>query len=247
VGGRTFVIGDIHGDLAALDRLLGKLPATSSEDTVVFLGDYLDRGPDPKGVVDRVRTVGAGSKARTVYLRGNHEDKWVQSYDKPDLPYLLQWGNGCAQTFRSYSGGKPLQAEESLDIPEIQRMIEVNVWMPAEVQSWMSALPLWYEDEHAVYVHAGLERDSTGGWKHPRDSAPKPLLWMRERAFFKGYRGKRLCFGHTPIAELPLSADEKDPSKAWVHGDLIGLDTGCGKGGFLSAVELPAMTFYDSR
>ena len=101
----------------------------------------------------------------------------------------------------------------------------------------MSELPLWYEDEHAVYVHAGLERDATGGWKHPRDAAPKPLLWMRERAFFKGYRGKRLCFGHTPIARARRSSARREGSVD-VRGcaaTSIGLDTGCGKGGFLSA------------
>jgi serine/threonine protein phosphatase 1 len=245
--GRTFVVGDIHGDRAALDRLMARLPSPAAGDTVIFLGDYVDRGPDPKGVVDAVRAYVAASPAKVVTLRGNHEDKWVQSWERPDLPYLLQWGNGCAQTFRSYTGGVPLKEEESLDIPEIQKMIEVSHWLPAEIHAWMAGLPLWYEDDYAVYVHAGLERDGRGGWKHPRDCASKPLLWMREKAFFKGYHGKRLCFGHTPIAELPLPDDEKDPSKAWVRDDLVGLDTGCGKGGFLTAVELPSMTFYDSR
>ena len=98
MGGRTFVIGDIHGDLRRAQTLLGKLPALDARTRVVFLGDYLDRGPDPKGVVERVRAFCAETPARAVALRGNHEDKWVQSYDKPDLAFLLQWGNGCAQT-----------------------------------------------------------------------------------------------------------------------------------------------------
>src|SRR5262249_40133775 len=160
-------------------------------------GDYVDRGPDPKGVVEKIRSFSAETAARTVTLRGNHEDKWAQAYERPDLPYLLQVGNGCAQTFRSYTGGAPLAAEESLPIPEIQGVIGVSSWMPADLHAWMAQLPLWSEDDHAIYVHAGLEHDEAGGWKHPRDSAPKPLLWMRERAFFCGYQGKRLCFGHT--------------------------------------------------
>jgi serine/threonine protein phosphatase 1 len=247
VGGRSFAIGDIHGDVHALQRLLAKLPALDPADTVIFLGDYVDRGPDSKQTVEAVRAFCSQSVARTVTLRGNHEDKWVQSHGKPDLPFMLQWGNGCGNTFRSYTGGPPLAEEESLELEEIQRMIEVPLWFPADVVAWMGALPLWYEDDHALYVHAGLERANGGGWKHPSECAPKPLLWMREPAFFKGYQGKRLCFGHTPIADLPLPDADKDPSRPWVRGDLVGLDTGCGKGGFLSAVELPSLTFYDSR
>jgi serine/threonine protein phosphatase 1 len=247
VGDRTFAIGDIHGDTAALDQLLSRLPSLTTSDTIVFLGDYVDRGPDPKGTVERVRAFCASTHAKTITLRGNHEDKWVQSYSKPDLPFMLQWGNGCGNTFRSYTGGVPLKEEESLELEEIQRMIDVSSWFPAEVASWMDALPLWYEDDHAIYVHAGLERAADGGWKHPRDCAPKPLMWTREPSFLRDYKGKRLCFGHTPIADLPLSDAEKDPGRAWQRGDLIGLDTGCGKGGFLTAVELPAVRFYDSR
>jgi serine/threonine protein phosphatase 1 len=243
VGARTFVIGDIHGDLAALEALLAKLPAMSAADSVVFLGDYVDRGPDPKGVVDRVRRFVAESPTKTITLRGNHEDKWLQSFTKPDLPFLIQWGNGCAATFRSYLGQPPLGPEETLEIPEIQKMLEVSSWLPKDVVAWFETLPLWYEDEHALYVHAGLEGEGDT-WKHPSQCSPKPLMWMRERDFFENYRGKRLCFGHTPVSELPIDENPKD---VWLMHDLIGVDTGCGKGGFLSAVELPAVKIYESK
>jgi serine/threonine protein phosphatase 1 len=246
VGKRTFVIGDIHGDLAALEALFAKLPALDAGDTMVFLGDYVDRGPNARGVVEWVRRFVAESPTKTICLRGNHEDKWIQSFAKPDLPFLIQWGNGCAATFRSYVGGPPLVEEETLEIPEIQRMLQVSDWLPADVAAWMDSLPLWYEDEHAVYVHAGLEGEGTD-WKHPSQCSPKPLLWMREAAFFKNYRGKRLCFGHTPVSELPVERADGDPNDVWIRGDLIGLDTGCGKGGFLSAIELPAQKVYESR
>ena len=78
-------------------------------------------------------------------------------------------------------------------------------------------------------------------------------MWMREPDFYRGYRGKRLLFGHTLVTELPLDHVGPiaklfdDPKDVWVRGDLIGLDTGCGKGGFLSAVELPRMKVYESR
>ncbi len=243
---RTFIIGDIHGDSAALDRLLLRLPLLDS-DTLVFLGDYVDRGPDSAGVVDRVRRLAAGAPENVVTLRGNHEDKWVQSARKPDLPFLVQSANGCAHTYRSFVGGAVLSPDESLPTEELQRMLTVD-WLPAEVVAWMDTLPLWYEDEHAMYVHAGLEGEE-GAWKHPRDSQPKPLMWMREPKFFKTNTVKRVVFGHTPVAELPI-ADDRPPTERelpWVTRHLVGLDTGSGKGGYLSAIELPSGTLHDSR
>ncbi len=246
MGTRTFVIADIHGDLPALEAVLARLPKLAAKDTVVFLGDYVDRGPDPRGVVERVRRFVKESKTKTVTLRGNHEDKWIQSVIKPDLPFLIQWGNGCASTFRSFSGAPPLGPDETLDIPEIQKMLDVAGWFPKDVAEWMETLPLWYEDEHALYVHAGLESDGDG-WKHPSQCAPKPLMWMREPRFYNGYRGKRLVFGHTPVADLPIERGEAGPDDVFIDHDLIGLDTGCGKGGVLSAIELPSGTIYQSR
>lgn len=240
----TFVIGDIHGDVAALESVLSQLQPLGEEDTVVFLGDYVDRGPHPRGVVERVRRFVEESPTHTVTLRGNHEDKWVQSFESPDLPYLVQLVNGCAHTFRSFTGGAPLQPDESLTPEELQQMLQVDGWMPWEVIGWMNQLKLFYEDEHALYVHAGLESDGEG-WKHPSESSQKSLLWMREPSFFKGYKGKRLVFGHTPVEELPAEVGW-EAKKPWVGEFLVGLDTGCGKGGPLSAIELPSMRIIQS-
>ena len=68
---RCYVIGDVHGCPAELAALVESLPL-ESEDTLVFLGDYIDRGPDSRGVVDLL--VGLGNERKTVFLRGNHED-----------------------------------------------------------------------------------------------------------------------------------------------------------------------------
>jgi serine/threonine protein phosphatase 1 len=236
---RTFVIGDIHGELPALERLLARLAPLTEEDTVVFLGDYVDRGPDGRGVVERVQRFEKESPTHTVTLRGNHEDKWVQSFEKPDLPYLIQQVNGCANTYRSYTGGEPLTGDQSLPPDELQKMLEVDGWLPWEVVAWMSQLRLYYEDEHAIYVHAGLDGKS-GEWKHPSESSPKPLLWMRDPAFFASYQGKRVVFGHTPVEELPIEGGAPEKHCVWIKGDLVGVDTGCGRGGPLSAIELPS-------
>lgn len=249
VSARTFVIGDIHGDLEALESLLGKLPILA-EDTLVFIGDYVDRGVDSKGVVDLVRDLYSERKERTVLLRGNHEDQWVESYEQADVPFLVQRLNGCMNTYRSFVGQPMLQEEESFERDEFLKYISVSSWLPQDVADWMATLQLWYEDEHGIYVHAGLELDEHGNWKHPADCAKKPLLWMRKNEFFLGYKGKKLVFGHTPVLDLPQEAGkETDPAPdvVWKRGDLIGIDTGCGKGGFLSAVELPSGKVYESR
>jgi serine/threonine protein phosphatase 1 len=248
--GRTFAIGDIHGDLGSLNTLLSRLPIIAADDTLVFLGDYVDRGPDSRGVVERVRALASQTPARVVALRGNHEDEWLEALAKPNPAFILPRGNGCFEMFRSFTGGPVPTREDSPTAEEFPILVEPRVWIPADVAAWMAALPFWYEDEHAIYVHAGLEGEGTV-WKHPRESALKPLLWMREPDFYAGYRGKRIVFGHTPTNDLPLDhippGTPDDPNDVWMRGDLVAIDTGCGKGGFLSAVELPSMTVYESR
>ncbi len=239
---RTFAIGDIHGDLDGLERLLAKLPPLEEDDTVVFLGDYVDRGPQPANVVGLVRAFAEMGPQHTVTLRGNHEDKWVECFDKPDLPYLVQVSNGCSHTYRSFVGATPLATDESLSAEELAAMLKVSAWIPPDVIEWMKALPLFYEDEHAIYVHAGLDGD-IGAWKSPSESRPKALLWTRDIAFYNGYRGKRVVFGHSNVGELP----DGDSASVWKRGDLFGIDTAAGMGGFLSALELPSLTTYDGR
>jgi serine/threonine protein phosphatase 1 len=235
---RTFVIGDIHGELPALERLLTRMEPLTEEDTVVFLGDYVDRGPNSRGVIERVQRFCTESPTHSITLRGNHEDKWIQSFEKPDLPYLVQQANGCGATFRSFIGGAPLPLEESLSAAELPKMLEVDSWLPWETVAWMAQLRLYYEDEHALYVHAGLDGKGEE-WKHPSDSAPKPLLWMRDPGFFANYKGKRVVVGHTPTDELPVPGDPPARGQVWLGPTISAIDTGCGRGGPLTALELP--------
>lgn len=238
---RTFAIGDIHGERAALDRLLGKLPLLTASDTIVFIGDYVDRGPDSRGVIERVRSLAADGPAKVVSLRGNHEEMWLECWDSANLGFLLPRGNGTLNTYRSFTQGRPIALEEEIAIEELERLCSVRSWFPAEVHDWMAETQLWYEDEHAIYVHAGVEHDETG-WKHPSMTAPKLLMWMRQPNFFRNYHGKRLLFGHTPTRDI-----QPGTTGIWQRGDLIGIDTGAGKGGHLSAIELPSLRIYDSR
>ncbi|HVY49136.1 MAG TPA: metallophosphoesterase family protein [Minicystis sp.] len=247
--GRTFAIGDIHGDLDALEKVLGKLPALGEADTVVFVGDYLDRGPKPKAVVDFVRSYPSRTKAKVVALRGNHEDAWLRVVDRGWPEFTLPAANGCLTTLRSYAGGAP-PAEGDVTRDEEMGPLLSGSFFPEDVVAWMRQLPFWYEDDHAIYVHAGLPQGKSG-FMHPAEvRAPVALLWCRDEAFFRHYRGKLVVFGHTATEYLPpelSSYTPEDPTDLWAGPCTVGLDTGCGKGGFLTALELPAMRVYESR
>jgi serine/threonine protein phosphatase 1 len=114
----------------------------------------------------------------------------------------------------------------------------------------MRELPFYYEDIHAIYVHAGLPRAGEG-FADPATHEPRAaLLWCRDEHFFRSYRGKLVVFGHTATAVLPpelSSYTPDDPTDLWAGPCTVGLDTGAGKGGFLTALELPALRVYESR
>ncbi len=247
--GRTFAIGDIHGDLAALDKLFTRLPELGPDDTVVFLGDYIDRGPNSAGVIAWVRDFTRRTPAKVICLRGNHEDAWLQVIDGGWPEFIMPRGNGCLECFRSFKG---LPVPHENDIPTYEEYEEMfdGRFFPADVVEWMTSLPFFYEDEHAIYVHAGIKREGEG-FPHPSEIEPKrALLWLRDRDFFENYRGKLVVFGHTTTRTLPNELSTytpEDPTDLWAGPACVGLDTACGKGGFLTAFELPANKVYESR
>ncbi|MEJ7729378.1 MAG: metallophosphoesterase family protein [Polyangiaceae bacterium] len=247
--GRTFAIGDIHGDEEALRLLLGRLPELFADDTLVFVGDYLDRGPRSAAVIEILRRLPDEVPAQVVCLRGNHEDAWLRIIDQGWTEFILPRNNGCLETLRSYQG-RPPPGEDMPSRADIDAMT-AGAFLPADVVAWMRALPHWFEDEHAIYVHAGIPKDESGQFAHPRDVEPKlALLWCRDKDFFLNYQGKLVVFGHTATEALPpelSSYTPEDPTDMWAGPFTVGLDTGCGKGGFLTALELPAMRVYESR
>jgi len=245
MAGRTFVTGDIHGDLAALLRNEAQLPELDEGDTFVFLGDYLDRGPQSAQVIEHIRSLHKRTPAKVVALRGNHEDAWLRAIDHGWEQFVLPTPHGCCEAMESYIGpvDKPLSEE-------MKKVLLAGDFFPLDVIEWLRALPYHYEDDHAIYVHAGLAKQD-GVFVHPRDTRVKTaLLWHRDLSFFRDYRGKRVVFGHTVTEYLPeelSSYTPEDPSDMWAGPCTIGLDTGCGKGGFLTTIELPNMTVYESR
>jgi serine/threonine protein phosphatase 1 len=249
VPGRTFAIGDIHGDLTALEILLARLPAMTSADTIVFLGDYMDRGPDSAGVVARIRELTAQGPAKVITLRGNHEDAWLAVVDSGWPEFVLPRNNGCLECYRSFKG-LPVPGDDELPTIEEMRAMIKGTFFPPDVVVWMKEMPFFYEDEHAIYVHAGIKRMNQE-FPHPSGvTPPRALLWLRDHDFFENYRGKLVVFGHTTTRMLPneLSTHTPDdPTDMWAGPACVGLDTACGKGGFLTALELPARNVYESR
>ena len=184
-----------------------------------------------------------------VALRGNHEDAWLCVIDEGWFEFLLPRGNGCFECLRSFQGGA---VPSDADAPEGDAFMamERGGFFPAAVVAWLRELPYFYEDDHAIYVHAGIKRQD-GEFPHPSAvDPPRALLWLRDLDFFANYRGKLVVFGHTTTRTLPneLSTHTpEDPTDMWAGPACVGLDTACGKGGFLTAFELPARTVYESR
>lgn len=246
---RTFAIGDIHGDLAALEKLFSRLPRLEANDTVVFVGDYLDRGPSSAQVVQFVRDLAKKGPSKVVALRGNHEDAWLRVIERGWPEFVLPPGNGCLAAMRSFTGGPMPEPDERPKMTEEKKLM-TGAFFPPDVVEWMRGLPFFHEDDHAIYVHAGLPRGENG-FQHPATcDSPAALLWMRDEHFFRNYRGKLVVFGHTATAYLPPELSTytpEDPLDIWAGPCCVGLDTGAGKGGFLTAIELPRMHVYESR
>ncbi|MBK6697771.1 MAG: serine/threonine protein phosphatase [Myxococcales bacterium] len=247
---RTFAFGDIHGDLAALRAVMAKLPSLTYEDTLLFVGDYLDRGPNSAQVIHFIKDELPGkTAARIVTLRGNHEDAWLRVTMGGWPEFVLPPPNGCLATLRSYTGALFFEGDQPTRTEHAALL--TGAFFPDDHLEWMTSLPYWYEDEHAIYVHAGLPQEADGAFQHPRTVANKAvLLWVRTIEFFRDYRGKRVVVGHTSTDYLPpelSSFTPEDPLDMWAGDSVLAIDTGAGKGGFLTCVELPAVKVYESR
>ncbi len=248
--GRTFAIGDIHGDLDQLKLLLERVGRLDSSDKLVFLGDYVDRGPRSKQVIEFVRNELPRTGAKVVCLRGNHEDAWLRVIDEGWDGFVLPPGNGCLACLRSFTNG-PVPDLNDQPRTELEwEQLLTGRFFPPDVVDWMRSLPYWHEDEDAIYVHAGLPKVGSS-FVHPsKVDNPAIMLWTRTMEFFRDYRGKTAIVGHTVTSLLPPDLSyfsPENPENLWAGEQVIAIDTGCGKGGFLTAIELPELFVWESR
>jgi serine/threonine protein phosphatase 1 len=233
----TFVIGDVHARRSQLLRLLDMLPRRPGRDTLVLLGDYIDRNEDAPGTIEEVRRLaGDAAEAPVVALRGNHEQMLLDFLDH-GAPLWLHPQVGSHLTFEQYTGR--FLSEEMRVHPEEAQAIAVEAVPPAHVE-FLRSLTLFYEDEHAIYVHAGLAPGL-----HPTETHPRVLLWSRDPDFFRNYRGKPCIFGHTPTPLLPLLG-RLGRHGIYISHDAIGIDTGYLPTSPLTCLQLPEFNVYQT-
>lgn len=241
----TFAIGDIHGNLPALSDLLERLATqTGTGDTVVFLGDYIDRGPDSRGCIDRILAFRSSTDARVECLLGNHED-WMLRTMRDHSCHSWVLGMEGLGTIRSYS---PFAARELrsalqhagsrlvLDRVEIPYDLFFDA-MPATHRAFFEGLSPFCRTPDAVLVHGGLDPTIGVVEDHPAEV----LLWGTDD-FPCAYRGNdTVVYGHRDDAFVdPLGW----PSPR-TENNAIGIDTI--SHGILTAVKLPERRYYQSR
>jgi serine/threonine protein phosphatase 1 len=233
---KTFVVGDIHGRCAQLLGLLEMLPREGSTDTLIFLGDLIDRGPDVPGVVEHVLNLCTQNPERVICLRGNHEQMLLDFVDGISMTWL-ETATGGDRTFEQYAE-TPLRLRNESDFDRARDLLAAKI--PVNQIEFIRQRPLYHEDNHAIYVHAGLENG-----KHPSESSSHALLWTRDEDFYKSYYGKPCVFGHTPTPFLPWRG-RLGRHGIYVFNSAIGIDTGYNLQSPLTCLSLPDFTLYQT-
>ncbi len=184
---RTCIIGDIHGSFKSLTALLAQVEHRA--DTFVFLGDYIDRGPESKNVVDLILQL-KKKHPHVITLLGNHEFMLLNYLAGLDDSLFLRVGG--AQTLTSY------------DLPLDMAPTDICSHIPKEHLSFFHDLTLLWEDPHGIYVHAGLQ-PGTHLSRQTRDWC----LWVRDEFIRSSCNfGKPVVFGHT-VFNRPLVQKNK--------------------------------------
>ncbi|MFC1862835.1 metallophosphoesterase family protein [Thermodesulfobacteriota bacterium] len=179
---RVFIVGDIHGCLDMLRELIDKIEWRPKKDRLIFLGDYVDRGRDPKGVIDFLLELKEESDLVQCLL-GNHEDLFLDYLKTGDLKLFLH--NGGETTLLSYK-------------------VDGKIHVPDDHVSFLKSLDTIIEFEEYYIVHAGFRPDVD-----IHKQAMQDLLWIRDPFIFSDYNfGKRVIFGHTPFSS-PLVMENK--------------------------------------
>jgi serine/threonine protein phosphatase 1 len=195
---RTFVIGDIHGCYKTLMALLAEVSPDPVRDALVFLGDYIDRGPDSQKVIAELLQL-QHKFTNFVALKGNHEQMFLDFLDGRDQDFYLMMGGG--PTLKSYGLKKEWFPECKNGIPQ-DHLIFIN------------ELFTYWEDGDYIFTHAGLQPGI-----HVSQQAPEWLLWARNSFVDSDYDfGKRVIFGHTPFTTPRIESNKIGIDTGAVYG-----------------------------
>ncbi|MBX3428404.1 MAG: serine/threonine protein phosphatase [Hyphomonadaceae bacterium] len=217
-----YAIGDVHGEIEKLDRLLGFVREDAARlggrHKIVFLGDLIDRGPDSRGVVERAKALCESDEA--IVIKGNHEELMLHACDKRESVGIYWWAeNGGDETILSYvrANGYADDFRDAID--------------PAHI-SWLRALPVMVRDEERrlVFVHGGIDPATFP------NCSDEVRMWTRSQKFFDPGRWPKrveledivVIHGHTPTHDFKPHANPRR----------INVDTGACFGGPLTAVVL---------
>lgn len=235
----TYAIGDIHGCLEELRRLISNLEnhaGLCKDDTLVFVGDYIDRGPDSKGVIDYLLEL--EQKYNCVFLMGNHEDMmlWYLGIDhgsgissRRELSLASAWmPNGALQTLDSYRIGMftvgDMVAKDRSAIPGL---------FPEAHISFLKKLRHFYIEGDVLFVHAGVSNEGLRA-STPQEavelSSDNDLLWDRDAYDEKNTFGT-MVYGHTPSEDFEVRWNLPQVDGLGTNPFSVGLDVGCVFGG----------------
>jgi len=211
---QIIAIGDIHGCLKTVKALWKKLEP-HSDHIHLFIGDYIDRGPDSKGVVDFL--LKKKNERKCVFLRGNHEQMLLDALEKGDAYNWML--NGGDTTLKSYGD-----------------QVRVNEIPQDHIDFYTLTLP-YYETDNYFFVHAGAPPHQTLKESKSDPEARKFFLWGREHlnAAETAWE-KTVVFGHTP-----RSSPIKKNKMIGIDTGCVYNRLGYGK---LTAVQLPEMKFF---
>lgn len=219
-GLRIYAIGDVHGRLDLLESLARRIEADLKDAPAlaftIFLGDYVDRGPDSAGVVDRLAR--RDFPTEFLALRGNHEEVMLDFLDKPAI--LENWRNyGGLETLHSY-GIDVLPAMRGLGYEGMRdRLLER---LPRSHEEFLRETAYYTTSGDYFFCHAGVRPGTPLDEQTPRD-----LLWIREEFLaFRGGWDRVIVHGHTPVDEPELLESR------------INVDTGAFASSILTAVVL---------
>lgn len=178
--GRLFVFGDLHGHINKLEALLKQIRTVfrPDKDKYVFVGDYIDKGPDSKKVVQRLLEL-SYSGVKTVFLVGNHESMLLDDYLSGKRPHFFL-NNGGLSTLKSYG---------------LHKTKPKDTRFPPEHMKFFNNLRLYYRESGYLFVHAGLRPGIPLKQQSVHD-----LLWIREEFYEQDHDWEDwIIFGHTPF------------------------------------------------
>lgn len=221
-GQRIYAIGDIHGRLDLLDHLLGLIDADDRARKpgvrqLIFLGDLVDRGPESRGVVERVVALKAGGENVRV-IAGNHEEIISRCWDGDKRSAGLLNRVGGRETLLSY--GVTAYEYEHADLAELVNLTHAHV--PESHIDFFKSCDDWVEVGDYLFVHAGIRPGYAIAEQEASD-----LRWIRrEFTEHRGHLGHFVIHGHSITEEI-----DEQPNR-------IGIDTGAFATGKLTAIGL---------